>query len=64
MPAAVTVPPVRSNLRGLLIPLGVWVAFRGGRVLCKSFQRAARLVPFEVPLPPDIALDLMQRPVR
>ena len=64
MSAAVTVPKVRDNLRGLLIPIGVWVAFRGGRVLCKSFQQAARLVPFEVPLPPDIALDLMQRPVR
>lgn len=64
MSAAVTVPKVRDNLRGLLIPVGVWVAFRGGRVLCKTFQRAARLVPFEVPLPTEVSLDLLSRPVR
>jgi len=54
--AAVTVPKVRDNLRGLLIPVGVWVAFRGGR--------AARLVPFEVPLPTEVSMDLLSRPVR
>ena len=64
MSAAVTVPKVRDNLRGLLIPIGVWVAFRGGRVLCKSFQQAARLVPFEVPLPTEISMELLSRPVR
>ena len=61
---AVTVPPLRANLRGLAIPFGVWVAFRGGRVLCRACQRAARLVPYEVPLPAADALDLIGRPVR
>ena len=46
-----TLPPVRSNLRSVLVPVGFWVLLRGGRLLCTAGQRCARLVPFAVPLP-------------
>lgn len=48
---AVTVPPVRSNVRGLLYPIGVWVLLKGGRLICRNFQRCGRLTGVLVPLP-------------
>jgi len=60
----VTVPPVRSNPRGVLVPLGFWLLLAGGRALCKGVQRCARLLPYAVPMPPEDAAALTTWQVR
>ena len=60
----VTVPPVRSNLRGVLYPTGVWVLLKGGRAICRSFQRCGRLTGVLVPLPLEDAVALQHWKIR
>jgi hypothetical protein len=47
---AVSVPPVRRNLRSVLVPMGFWVLLRGGRLICAAGQRCVRAVPTALPL--------------
>ena len=60
----VTVPPVRSNLRGVLYPTGVWVLLKGGRAVCRNFQRCGRLTGVLVALPLEDAVALQHWKIR
>ena len=61
---SVTVPALHRNLRGLAYPAALWLLLRGGRKICKAGQACMRVVPFAVPLPAEVAHDLLTRPVR
>lgn len=62
--SGVTVPPLRANPRGLLVPAAIWVLLKGGRALCKAGQRCGRLTPFALPLPLEDTYDVLTRPIR